>query len=143
MKVEDLVELNLDELEQELDTGSYSKSFLESAMEAEKAGENRKGAIKLFEDAIELAEVEREEALQELAETAQQEIKDGKGKTPEQVIKSLQSDREIYAVAKGKSIGFKAGIKSDGDFIDLDWPELKANPKLLDSLLERGLAVKK
>ena len=61
MKVEDLVKLNLDELEQELDSGSYSKSFLESAMAAEKADENRKGAIKLFEDAIELAEVEQED----------------------------------------------------------------------------------
>ena len=162
MKVEDLVKLNLDDLETELDKGSFSKTFLDSLLEAEKAGENRKGAIKLIEDAIELADDEpaEAEALQKLAETAQQEIKGGEGKTPDQVLESLRSDREqtpepepeseqslatsgeTYAVAQGLSIGFKAGIKSDGDIVDPTWPEFKANPKLLDSLLEKGFVVK-
>ena len=124
MKVEDLVKLNLDELEQELDSGSYSKSFLESAMAAEKADENRKGAIKLIEDAIELAEVEP---------------------APEVIgaEQSLATSGEIYVVAGGLAIGFKAGIKSDGDIVDPNWPEFKANPELMSDLIRNGLVVKK
>jgi hypothetical protein len=143
MKVEDLVKLNLDDLEKELEKGSFPKTFLDSLLEAEKAGKDRSGAIELISDAIELAddEPEQAEALQELSETAQKEIKGGEGKTPEQVLKSLQSDREAYAVAQGLSVGFKAGIKSGGDIIDLNWPEFKSNPKLLDSLLDKGLVI--
>ena len=117
MKVEDLVKLNLDDLEQELDNGSFSKSFLSSLLEAEKASKDRSGAIELIEDAIEIAP------------------------EPEPEAESQATSGKAYAVGE-VSIGFKAGIKSKGDIVDLNWPEFKANPKLLRSLLDKGLVIK-
>jgi len=114
MKTQDLVKLNLDELETELAKGSFSKSFLDSLLKAEKSGKDRSGAIELIEGAI--------AAL------------DGEQDVP--VVKG-------YAVANGQSIGFRAGIKTGGDVVDVEWPEFKANKTLLDSMLERGLVVKK
>ncbi|AUR89510.1 hypothetical protein NVP1124O_09 [Vibrio phage 1.124.O._10N.286.49.B1] len=114
MKAQDLVKLNLDELETELAKGSFSKSFLDSLLKAEKSDKSpRKGAIELIEGAI--------SALDD-----KQDVPVAKG----------------YAVAKGQSIGFRAGIKTGGDVVDVTWPEFKANKTLLDSMLERGLVVK-
>jgi hypothetical protein len=116
MKVQDLVKLNLDELETELAKGSFSKSFLDSLLKAEKSDKSpRKGALELIEGAI----------------TAL----DGEQDVP--VVKTSG-----YAVAKGQSIGFRAGIKTTGDVVDVNWPEFKSNDKLLASMLERGLVVK-
>lgn len=50
---------------------------------------------------------------------------------------------EVIEVAAGKSIGFRAGIKVTGDIVDPNWPEFKANSKLLDEMLKNGLLVKK
>jgi hypothetical protein len=116
MKVQDLVKLNLDELETELAKGSFSKSFLDSLLKAEKSDKSpRKGALELIEGAI----------------------------------AALDGDQDVpvaktsgYAVAKGQSIGFRAGIKTAGDVVDVTWPEFKSNDKLLASMLERGLVVK-
>ncbi len=117
MKTQDLVKLNLDELETELAKGSFSKSFLDSLLKAEKSGKDRSGAIELIEGAI--------AAL------------DDKQDLPKVLLEGG------YAVAEGQSIGFRAGIKTGGDVIDVEWPEFKANKTLLDSMLERGLVVKK
>lgn len=46
-------------------------------------------------------------------------------------------------VAPGKSIGFRAGIKAAGAIVDPNWPEFKANKKLLETMLENGSLVKK
>lgn len=116
MKTQDLVKLNLDELETELAKGSFSKSFLDSLLKAEKSGKDRSGAIELIEGAI--AALDNEQDLPKV------EVTGG------------------YAVAKGQSIGFRAGVKTGGDMVDLEWPEFKANKTLLDSMLERGLVVK-
>ncbi|CAM0101505.1 hypothetical protein VPHPS15B6_0008 [Vibrio phage PS15B-6] len=128
MKTQDLVKLNLDELETELAKGSFSKSFLDSLLKAEKSDKSpRKGAIELIEGAI--AALDDEQDLP----------------TKPEVIDSHQSlvtSGESYAVAKGQSIGFRAGIKTGGDVVDLEWPEFKANKTLLDSMIERGLVVK-
>ncbi|AUR86523.1 hypothetical protein NVP1086O_10 [Vibrio phage 1.086.O._10N.222.51.F8] len=116
MKTQDLVKLNLDELETELAKGSFSKSFLDSLLKAEKSDKSpRKGAIELIEGAI--------AAL------------DDKQDVPTETSGG-------YAVAEGQSIGFRAGIKTSGDVVDVEWPEFKANKTLLDSMLERGLVVK-
>ena len=114
MNVEGLVKLNLDELETELEKGSFSKSLLDSLLEAEKAGKDRSGAVELIEDAI-----------LELTEGAE----------------PVELDKIV--VAKGKSIGFRAGIKVAGEAVDPSWPEFKANSKLLDEMLKNGLLVKK
>ncbi|AUR81406.1 hypothetical protein NVP1005O_09 [Vibrio phage 1.005.O._10N.286.48.F2] len=119
MKTQDLVKLNLDELETELAKGSFSKSFLDSLLKAEKSGKDRSGAIELIEGAIAALDDE-----QDLPTKPQVALEGG------------------YAVAKGQSIGFRAGIKTGGDVVDLEWPEFKANKTLLDSMLERGLVVK-
>ncbi|AUR96462.1 hypothetical protein NVP1225O_10 [Vibrio phage 1.225.O._10N.261.48.B7] len=117
MKTQDLVKLNLDELETELSKGSFSKSFLDSLLKAEKSDKSpRKGAIELIEGAI--AALDDEQDLPKV------------------------STEGGYAVAKGQSIGFRAGIKTGGDVVDVTWPEFKANKTLLDSMLERGLVVK-
>lgn len=118
MKVEDLVKLNLDDLETELDKGSFSEVFLGSLLEAEKAGKDRSGAIELIEGVI--------AALDDEQDLPAKAVIDG-----------------CYLVAKGQSIGFRAGIKTEGDVVDLEWPEFKANDKLLASMLERGLVVLK
>jgi len=141
MKVEDLVKLNLDDLETELDKGSFSKTFLDSLLEAEKEGKDRSGAIELINDAIELADDEPD--LESTPQDTVDQIKEIRGEDfgviDEQ--QSLATSGETYAVAQGQAIGFKAGIKSNGDIIDLNWPEFKANPKLLDSMLEKGLVI--
>ena len=116
MKTQDLVKLNLDELETELAKGSFSKSFLDSLLKAEKSGKDRSGAIELIEGAI--AALDDEQDLPKV---------------------TLEGG---YAVAEGQSIGFRAGIKTGGDAVDVEWPEFKANKTLLDSMLERGLVVK-
>ncbi|AUR96306.1 hypothetical protein NVP1223O_09 [Vibrio phage 1.223.O._10N.261.48.A9] len=116
MKTQDLVKLNLDELETELAKGSFSKSFLDSLHKAEKSGKDRSGAIELIEGAI--AALDDEQDLPKVA------VEGG------------------YAVAEGQSIGFRAGIKTGGDVVDVEWPEFKANKTLIDSMLERGLVVK-
>ena len=117
MKAQDLVKLNLDELETELAKGSFSKSFLDSLLKAEKSDKSpRKGAVELIEGAI--AALDDEQDLPEVAANGR------------------------YAVAKGQSIGFRAGIKTGGDVVDVTWPEFEANKTLLDSMLERGLVVK-
>lgn len=116
MKTQDLVKLNLDELETELAKGSFSKSFLDSLLKAEKSGKDRSGAVELIEGAI--AALDDEQDLPQVA------LEGG------------------YAVAQGQSIGFRAGIKTGGDVVDVEWPEFKANKALLDSMLERGLVVK-
>jgi hypothetical protein len=127
MKVQDLVKLNLDELETELAKGSFSKSFLDSLLKAEKSDKSpRKGALELIEGAI--------AAL------------DGEQDVPTEI--AVEQERGItiktsgYVVAKGQSIGFRAGIKTAGDVVDVTWPEFKSNDKLLASMLERGLVVK-
>lgn len=117
MKAQDLVKLNLDELETELSKGSFSKSFLDSLLKAEKSDKSpRKGAIELIEGAI--------AALDDKQDLPKVTLEGG------------------YAVAEGQSIGFRAGIKTGGDIVDVEWPEFKANKTLLDSMLERGLVVK-
>lgn len=129
MKTQDLVKLNLDELETELAKGSFSKSFLDSLLKAEKSDKSpRKGAIELVEGAIAALDDE-----QDLPTNTELEIEAERGITI--VISG-------YAVAEGQSIGFRAGIKTGGDVVDLEWPEFKANKTLLDSMLERGLVVK-
>lgn len=120
MKVKDLLKLNLDDLETELEKGSFSKEFLDSALKAENADKTpRKGAIELIEGAI--------AALDDVDVPTKPEV-------------ALEGG---YVVAKGQSIGFRAGIKTGGDVVDVEWPEFKANKTLLDSMLERGLVVKK
>ena len=129
MKAQDLVKLNLDELETELENGSFSKSFLDSLIKAEKSDKSpRKGAIELIEGAI--AALDDEQDLPEVALDDEQDL-------PEVALEGG------YAVAEGQSIGFRDGIKTGGDIVDLEWPEFKANKTLLDSMLERGLVVKK
>lgn len=119
MKTQDLVKLNLDELETELAKGSFSKSFLDSLLKDEKSDKSpRKGAIELIEGAI--------AALDDVDVPTKPEV-------------ALEGG---YVVAKGQSIGFRAGIKTGGDVVDVEWPEFKANKALLDSMLERGLVVK-
>ena len=128
MKAQDLVKLNLDELETELAKGSFSKSFLDSLLKAEKSGKDRSGAIELIEGAI----------------AALDDKQDVPVKTEVVVTESYKKAiGDMHAVAKGQSIGFRAGIKTGGDVVDVEWPEFKANKTLLDSMLERGLVVKK
>lgn len=50
---------------------------------------------------------------------------------------------EVIVVAKGKSVGFRAGIKTAGAIVDVNWPEFKLNKKLLEEMLDKGLLVKK
>ena len=131
MKTQDLVKLNLDELETELAKGSFSKSFLDSLLKAEKSDKSpRKGAIELIECAI--------AAL------------DDKQDVPVKYVADADADADAdgpltchIVVATGQSIGFRAGIKTGGDIVDVEWPEFKANKTLLESMLERGLVVKK
>ncbi len=128
MKTQDLVKLNLDELETELAKGSFSNSFLDSLLKAEKSDKSpRKGAIELIEGAI--------AALDDVDVPTKPQVIDAH--------QSLVTSGESYAVAEGQSIGFRAGIKTGGDVVDLEWPEFKANKTLLESMLERGLVVKK
>lgn len=116
MNEKQLLKLNLDELEAELAKGEYSAKILASLLKAEKSDKSpRKGALELIEGAI--------AAL------------DGDQDVP--VAKTIG-----YAVAEGQSIGFRAGIKTAGDVVDVTWPEFKSNDKLLASMLERGLVVK-
>lgn len=131
MKTQDLVKLNLDELETELAKGSFSKSFLDSLLKAEKSDKSpRKGAIELIEGAIAALDDK-----QDLPTNAELDVEVERGIT-------IVTSGESYAVAKGQSIGFRAGIKTGGDVVDVEWPEFKANKTLLDSMLERGLVVK-
>jgi len=58
------------------------------------------------------------------------------------VIDSVESVDE-YVVANKTSIIFKAGIKSPGEAIDLNWPEYLANENLLNQHIELKLVVKK
>ena len=129
MRTQDLVKLNLDELETELAKGSFSKSFLDSLLKAEKSDKSpRKGAIELIEGAIAALDDE-----QDLPTNTELDVEAERGIT---IVTGG------YAVAKGQSIGFRAGIKTGGDVVDVEWPEFKANKTLLDSMLERGLVVK-
>ncbi len=124
MKTQDLVKLNLDELETELAKGSFSKSFLDSLLKAEKSDKSpRKGAIELIEGAI--------AALDDEQDVPVKSVEDAGGPLTCHIV-----------VAEGQSIGFRAGIKTGGDVVDVEWPEFKANKTLLDSMLERGLVVK-
>lgn len=50
---------------------------------------------------------------------------------------------EVIEVAPGKSIGFSAGIKTGGAIVDVNWPEFKANEKLLETMIENGSLVRK
>lgn len=145
MKTQDLVKLNLDELETELAKGSFSKSFLDSLLKAEKSGKDRSGAIELINDAFELADDEPEQAEAEATpQDTVDQLKEIRGEDFGVIDahQSLVTSGESYAVAKGQSIGFRAGIKTGGDVVDVEWPEFKANKTLLDSMLERGLVVK-
>lgn len=130
MKTQDLVKLNLDELETELEKGSFSKSFLDSLLKAEKADKSpRKGAIELIEGAIAALDDEQDVP------------------TKPEVIGSNQSlvtSGESYVVAssvRSLSFGF-AGNKVAGEKVDPEWADFKQNDKLLASLIERGLVVK-
>lgn len=121
MKVKDLLKLNLDDLETELEKGSFSKEFLDSALKAENADKTpRKGAIELLEAAI--------GALGEDDTTTATTTATGE-----------------YVVADSvRSLSFTfAGIKVSGDVVDPSWADFKQNDKLLASLLERGLVVAK
>lgn len=114
MNEKQLLKLNLDELEAELAKGEYSAKFLASLLKAEQSDKSpRKGAIELIENALEPVKETKEKATS-----------------------------NTYVVAKGQSIGFRAGIKTEGFVVDLEWPEFKDNDKLLASMLERGLVVK-
>ena len=143
MKVEDLVKLNLDDLETELDKGSFSKAFLDSLLEAEKAAKDRSGAIELINDAIELEELEELEGEESEGEESEGEESEGEELEGEELEgEELEGEEsELYAVAKGYSIGFRAGVKSEGEIIDTSWSDFKDNPKLLDSLIDRGLVI--
>lgn len=115
MNEKQILKLNLDELEVELAKGEYSAKFLASLLKAEQSDKSpRKGAIELIEGAI--------------AALGEEDVPVAK--------------TNGYAVAKGQSIGFRAGIKTAGDMVDVTWPEFKSNEKLLASMLERGLVVK-
>ena len=128
MKTQDLVKLNLDELETELAKGSFSKSFLDSLLKAEKSGKDRSGAIELIEGAIAALDDEQDAPVKYVADADA----DADGPLTCHIV-----------VATGQSIGFRAGIKTGGDIVDVEWPEFKANKTLLESMLERGLVVKK
>lgn len=129
MKIQDLVKLNLDELETELAKGSFSKSFLDSLLKAEKSDKSpRKGAIELIEGAIAALDDEQDVPVKYVADADA----DADGPLTCHIV-----------VATGQSIGFRAGIKTGGDIVDVEWPEFKANKTLLESMLERGLVVKK
>ncbi|AUR94067.1 hypothetical protein NVP1191O_08 [Vibrio phage 1.191.O._10N.286.52.B4] len=132
MKAQDLVKLNLDELETELAKGSFSKSFLDSLLKAEKSGKDRSGAVELIEGAIAV--------LDDVDVPTKPEVDADKVIT-EGIKYALEHLNHL--VAEGQSIGFRAGIKTGGDVVDVEWPEFKANKTLLDSMLERGLVVKK
>lgn len=122
MNEKQLLKLNLDELEAELAKGEYSAKILASLLKAEKSDKSpRKGALELIEGAIAA-----------LGDTDLPKI-------TESTANATSSD---YAVAEGQSIGFRAGIKTAGDVVDVNWPEFKSNDKLLASMLERGLVVK-
>lgn len=44
-------------------------------------------------------------------------------------------------VGEGKSIRFKAGIKTHGDEVSVEWPEFKSNDKLKAEMLKNGSLV--
>lgn len=125
MDVVDLVKLNLDDMEDALENGAFSAAELQQALELEVAGKNRSGAIELINDAMPEEESDLED------ETSQEEDPEPEEDAP---VK--------YAVAKGVAVTFRAGMKSDGDLIDINWPEYAGNEKLLAEHLEKGLIVK-
>ena len=102
-----LIKLSVDDLELELDSGSYSLEQLSAALEGERSNKDRKTAVDAYENAI----------------------------------ANLPESKDEIIVAPGKSIGFRAGIKAAGSVVDLDWPEFKANDKLLAEMLDNGLLV--
>lgn len=117
MKVKDLVKLNLDGLESELEKGSFSKSFLDSLLEAEKKGKDRAGAVELIESAI-AGFVENSEVIEKV---------------------------ERYFVSDSvRSISFRyAGIKLSGEEVNPEWQDFKENKDLGNQLMDRGLLVRK
>lgn len=118
MKTQDLVKLNLDELETELAKGSFSKSFLDSLLKAEKADKSpRKGAVELIEGAIATLNDKQD------------------------VPTEITGGYVVASSVRSLSFGF-AGNKVAGEKVDPEWADFKQNDKLLASLIERGLVVK-